>query len=194
MPRTVTYPELVEAVAGRRSARPAGPPLLVAIDGCGGAGKTTLASALARDLRERALAVEVVGVDDFSHAGVETWDHEAFRLEVVGPALAARPFEYRVWRWDAAEPVGVRRVGACDVLVVEGVSSSATAARVPWDVTVWVEASELVRWRRLSARDGDDLAGVWSDSWWPSEQRYVEADDPRVRVTYVIDAEGLDLR
>jgi pantothenate kinase-related protein Tda10 len=58
--------DLLTSIAGQlASPRPAGAPLLVAIDGAGGAGKSTLAACLAKRLRESGIEAEIVHMDDF---------------------------------------------------------------------------------------------------------------------------------
>jgi len=45
-------------------------------------------------------------------------------------------------------------------------------------VRVWVEAPAELRLARGVARDGEDARRTWVDVWMPSEDRYVERDDP----------------
>ena len=63
-------------------------------------------------------------------------------------------------------------------MIVEGVCALHRKLRDAYAVRVWVEASYDVRLARAIARDGEAARSTWVDVWMPSEERYVERDDP----------------
>jgi len=141
---------------------------LVGIGGHGAAGKTTLARAVPR--------AQIVSTDEF-------WNGEAFDLdrlerEVVARLVAGEAATFASYDWTAGEARGSRTVGATGVVIVEGVCALHRKLRDAYDVRVWVEASYDVRLARAIARDGEAARSTWVDVWMPSEERYVERDDP----------------
>ena len=157
--------------------RPARPFTLVGIGGRGGAGKSTLASLVP--------GAQVVSTDEF-------WDGEGFELsrlraEVFEPLLAGGTACYAAWDWAGARPAGARVVSPGGLVVVEGVCALHRMFRDDYDVRVWVEAPYEVRLARGVARDGEAARATWVEGWMPSEDRYVERDDPISCADIVVD-------
>lgn len=157
----------------------------VGVDGLGAAGKSTLAARIAAKAPDSV----VLPVDHFGRATLRGWDRDLFVADVVEPLLAGRPGRYQ--RWDLVTdrgldwvvvPVGVP-------VVVEGVSATDVRLPVPWDVTLWVDLAAEVRRARIVERDPAQLLERWRTDWWPSEQEYVRAQDPRSRVDAVVTSE-----
>ena len=162
------------------AARPSRSFTLVGIGGRGGAGKSTLAARLPD--------AQVVGTDEF-------WDGEEFdlsrlRAEVFDPLLAGRNAEFASWDWPAQRPGERRAVRPSGLVVVEGVCALHRIFRRDYDVRVWVEAPYEVRLARGLARDGEAARRTWVERWMPSEDRYVERDDPIPSAHVVIDGSG----
>lgn len=158
----------------------------VGVDGLGAAGKSTLAAQIVALLPGGV----VVPVDDFGRAGLAGWDIDLFAAQVVEPLLAGRPGRYQ--RWDLVGDAGLDwiEVPVGVPVVVEGVSCTDVRAPVPWDLTLWVEASARDRRSRIAQRDGAALAERWRDDWWPSEERYVRDQRPAERVDVVVVDDG----
>ena len=141
---------------------------LVGIGGHGAAGKSTLARTVP--------GAQIVSTDEF-------WDGEDFNLdrlerEVVAPLTRGGAATFASFDWTAGEPRGSRTVEPTGVVIVEGVCALHRKLRDAYSVRVWVEASYDVRLARAVARDGEDARSRWVDVWMPSEDRYVERDDP----------------
>lgn len=163
--------DLIAAVSSTR------PFVLVGIGGRGGSGKSTLASLIAR--------AQVVGTDEF-------WDGDGFELtrlraEVFEPLLAGRTARYAAWDWAAQSPGGERVVAAEGIVVVEGVCALHRMFRDDYDVRVWVEAPYETRLARGVARDGEAARATWVERWMPSEERYVDRDDPVSCADVIVD-------
>ena len=141
---------------------------LVGIGGHGAAGKTTLARMVP--------GAQIVSTDEF-------WDGEGFDLdrlerEVVAPLARGEAATFASYDWAARETRGSRTVEPTGVVIVEGVCALHRKLRDAYAVRVWVEASYDVRLARAIARDGEAARQTWVDVWMPSEDRYVERDDP----------------
>ena len=73
------------------------------------------------------------------------------------------------------------------MIVIEGVCALHRTLRDAYAVRVWVEAPYELRLARGVARDGEEARSTWVDVWMPSEDRYVEADDPVSCAHLVVD-------
>jgi uridine kinase len=154
---------------------------LVGIGGRGGSGKTALA--------RRFVGAQTVGTDEFWNGS----DFELSRLrrEVVEPLLRGEEARYRGFDWDAKRPFEEERVVRPEgVVVVEGVCALHRMFRDAYDLRIWVEAPREVRLARGIERDGEAARRTWEEVWMPSEDRYVERDDPISAAHLIVDGSG----
>jgi len=126
-------------------------PLVVAIDGYGASGKTTIAGEVASELD--ALTVHT---DEY--------------YEVRDPAGDPHPMA-RYYRWEALrrwalEPGIAQRV---PLILVEGVSSGSPALADLVTRTVFVDTPEAVRLERLHSRIAEE---EWDEEWLAAERAY----------------------
>lgn len=154
--------------------------VLVGIGGHGGAGKSTLANMVP--------GAQVVGTDEF-------WDGSGFEierlaLEVLEPLVRGETAYFASFDWDAGAPGASRTVTPDGIVIVEGVCALHRSLRDAYAVRIWVEAPYDVRLRRGVARDGEDARSTWVDVWMPSEERYVERDDPIPSAHLIVDGSG----
>jgi uridine kinase len=161
---------VLDRVAALIAARPIERPfVLVGIGGRGCSGKTTLARQIP--------SAQVVGTDEF-------WDGAEFELsrlrtEVLDAILRGEPATYDAFSWERQEPVAEPRVVRPEgVIVIEGVCGLHALFRDAYDLRVWVDAPRELRLARAIARDGEGARRIWEEKWLPSEDRYVERDDP----------------
>ncbi len=155
--------------------------VVVALDGPSGAGKTTLADAVASDL-----GCPVVRLEDL-YPG---WDGlaEGVRLlheRVLEPLSRGEVARYRAWDWLASAWGQERTVAPVPLLVVEGCGASAGPAGELAAVRVWLDAPSDVRRQRGLARDGETYAPWW-DSWAAQERALFDADGTRARADLVL--------
>jgi uridine kinase len=148
---------------------------IVAIDGPGGAGK----SSLARWLADRLHAV-IVQTDQFA-----SWDDPvdwwpSLLERVLEPLAAGVRARYQPTSWGGEERAqAVIEPGG--TVLLEGVTASQQAFRPFLAFSIWVEADRAVRLRRGLERDGDDARAQW-ERWMEAEDRYVESERPAERV------------
>ena len=180
-PQPAATPDVVAAVA-RLAATRAGQVRWVGIDGWGAAGKSTLAAAIAAAVPDAV----VVHVDDFASPSVPEWDWTRFNAQLVAPLLDGRAARYQRWNWETDSGADWHPVEPGAVVVVEGVSATRREVRVPWALTVWVDAPREERLRRAVERDGEAMLPRWLDDWLPSEEAYVARENPAGRVDLVV--------
>ena len=181
MAKRVTTGDLIERLAHLREGKRG--TILVAIDGQGGAGKSSLAARIKAELPD----VTTICLDDFGRPGPSGWDHLRFIDQVLDPVLHGRQGRYQRWDWVTDSPAEWHDVPVGGVLVVEGVYASRDEIGHPWDLTVWVEAPFEVRLARGVTRDGEEMRTQWTEVWMPAEDAYVVAQRPHRRADVVID-------
>ena len=165
-------------------------PLLLAVDGRSGSGKTTVA--------ERILAwvpgSAVVHTDDVA------WHHAMFDWSalmsegVLAPLRRGEEVAFRPPPWDArGRPGAVSVPAGCPLVVVEGVGIGRRDLAAFFDALVWVQTDRALAWARGLARDGGGSAqeAFWHE-WEAEEQPFLAADRPWERADVVADgAPGL---
>jgi uridine kinase len=164
---------LISAAAGWRQAVPG--MLVLAIDGHGGSGKTTLAAAVAG-----AAGAALVHTDDFFRSAVAAhgeqrqlesyYDWRRLRAQALEPLRARRGASFRRFDWDRGSGLnGVVTVDPADLIVVEGVFSASAELADQVDRTVFVDTPEPERLRRLRGRIAPE---EWDDDWLRAEREY----------------------
>jgi uridine kinase len=179
--------ETLAAVLGRIGAgvRARRPPAgmrtrIVAIDGLGGAGKSSLAEHLSVALAGAA----IVHTDDFAswHTPLEWWPRliEEFLLPLARNEAAR--FERSKW---GQEDRGWAEVQPADFVILEGVTAAREAFRAYLTYAVWVETPPELRLRRGLERDGQDAREQW-ETWMIREERYRIAERPSETADLVV--------
>jgi uridine kinase len=137
----------------RARSTPRHPTLVVAIDGYGASGKTTLAAEVAGKL-----GAVVLHTDDHFHDARATDD----------PRPMAQYYDWSALRSQAS-------AGAAELVLVEGVSSAAPALADLITHTVFIATPEPVRLERLHARISDE---EWDEEWLAAERAYFRTRPP----------------
>ncbi|NUL47518.1 aminodeoxychorismate synthase component I [Cellulosimicrobium funkei] len=151
-------------------------PLILAIDGRSGAGKTSLAVETAALLRPH-LSVSVFHLDSV-YPG---WDGLAasfpgYLRDVVAPLAAGRTAHWRWWDWTSGARGPADTTAPADVVILEGVGAGHRQARPHVHAVAWVAMEEAERKRRALGRDGETFAAHW-DRWAAQEEDYLAGDD-----------------
>jgi para-aminobenzoate synthetase len=150
-------------------------PVIIAVDGRSGAGKTTLAVELAARLRQHH-KVSLFHLEDI-YPG---WNGlmpgiERYVATVLAPLSAGQAAEWTSWDWERHYDGGLNVTLPADIVIVEGVGAAADAARPMLDAVVWVESPGDDRRRRALTRDGSTYEPYW-DSWAAQEDEWLQAD------------------
>lgn len=165
-------------------ARAHGPRAVVLIDGRSGAGKTTLARAMAALWPASVLHLDSVypgwdGLRAGSDAVVEG---------VLAPRRAAKEGEWREWDWTAQRPGPTHPAPDLERgLIVEGAGILTPRSAALADLRVWVEAPDEVRRQRALARDGDAYRPHW-ERWARQEADHLRRSAPQALADVIVTA------
>ncbi len=179
--------------------------MIVALDGLGASGKSTVADELAATLDRSA----VVRMDDFYCPTAirpkpdkladfpvgSAFDRERLIREVITPFIAGLEVEVRIYDWDLDEVRSGWTVAShTQLLLLEGVYSSSLPLREFLNLAVWFEVPRQARLARAEQRDGHDALPQWLDEWMPQEDRYVLEQAPAQFADIVVDGQSFQLR
>jgi uridine kinase len=171
--------------------------LLVAIDGPGGAGKSTLARVLKEHLKTLGWIVAVVKHDDFylpsdqrenqqTKAIGGDFDWERLRDQVLTPIREGQSAHYQRYDWETDVLAEWRTISDSDVVLVEGVYTMRCELAHLYDLKIWVECPRTIRLARGVARDGEAARAIWEQDWMPKEDDYVKTHLPHERADFSI--------
>ena len=183
-----------------------GAPLVIALDGRSGVGKSTIASQLAV-----VLPATIIPTDDFFAAELTSADWDArspserardaidwqrLRRLVIEPLRAGEPAIWYPFDFAAGEradgsyamsPEPVRREPA-SVIILDGAYSSRPELANLVDCAILVEAPAETRRERLALREADAFLEAWHTRWDAAEEYYFTEVRPRESFDVVVDA------
>jgi uridine kinase len=166
-------------------------PVIIAIDGFGGAGKSTFAKSLKKELR----SATIVEVDDFFLFGVQSdadksnFDRSRLVKQVLEPLKNGKPASYQR-SIDKYNPLsGYLDVPQVDYLILEGVSSFHPDITKYLDYKIWLDIPAEEAKKRMMNRDksqghdhGEELWNHWTDSY----QAYKDLHHPEEAADLVV--------
>ncbi|MGG5255137.1 uridine kinase family protein [Neobacillus sp. SM06] len=170
--------------------------LLIGIDGCGGAGKSTLARNLAKNFTN----CTIVHMDDFYHPSEKIikadpavkpigadFDWERLENQLLLPLTQGQNGSYQRYDWDTDKMAEWHTVPATGIVVIEGVYSTRKELFGFYDLTIWVNTPRETRLKRGLERDGEGARSMWEENWMVSEDLYVKKQQPDQRVNFIVD-------
>lgn len=175
--RTRTYAELAEQILARPPRR--GATRVVAVDGGSAAGKTTIATRLAR-----VLDASLVHSDDVA------WWESFFHWwplmidGVLDPLAAGRRVRYRPPAWDRRDRHGAIEAEPGPAVVIEGVGVSRRELSDHLDVAIWVDTDRQLALERGMGRQGENLE-FWRE-WELAEEDLLDRDRPWERAWLLV--------
>jgi uridine kinase len=170
-------------------------PMVVGIDGCGGAGKSTLAKGVSEAFAGR---VSIVRCDDFyrpligaqyvqltpRQAYENYFDWRRLRDEALMPLRDGKPARYQRYDWAADSLAEWIEIHPREIVIIEGVFSMRPELRPLIDVTIFIETPRDERVRRMSARAQPSTS--WMARWVAAENWYLEHIAPHRHADLVI--------
>lgn len=166
---------------------------LVAVDGAGGSGKTSLVTDMAGQLDNCA----IVHGDDFyrpmsdldrwrldSEAGYHRYfDWQRLQGQVLVPLSAQRAARYQAYDWVSGHLGAWHEVVPGGLVIVEGVYSARPELAPVYDLTVFVDTPREICLQRLKARGSSP---EWTPRWRAAEDHYLHSTQPVARVGLVV--------
>ncbi|MGG0290612.1 AAA family ATPase [Bacillus pacificus] len=176
--------------------------LIIGIDGCGGAGKSTLANKIKRKFS----TVTVVHMDDFyllssqivnehptnKSIGAD-FDWKRLLQEVLDPISNGVEGCYKRYDWETDSLVESHIVPANGIVIIEGVYATRQELAEVYDLKIWVNCPRETRIKRGIARDGEAARDMWENNWMVAEDMYVESYKPHEFADFIIDGTKPDL-
>jgi uridine kinase len=195
MSRGGSTDRVIKAAARWQAAQPG--VLVLAIDGHGAAGKSTIADAVAR-----ATGAALVHTDDFfrappaparlaaadTRAMEDYYDWRRLRAQALEPLRARHAATFRRFDWERGRGLDGRvAVPPSDLILVEGVFSAATELSDLVDRSVFVETPEPERLRRLRRLVRPE---EWDEDWLAAERSYFGRTRPPSSFDLVVPGTG----
>jgi len=164
-------------------------PVLIAIDGGSGAGKTTITSII-----QEWFNATVIHLDDFYSADIpyrkwqdfsitERFDNvfrwEDLKRDVLIPLKSGVAAKYYAFNFDSGRPDGTfdmkeepTLLKSADVLILEGAYSASPHLDDLLDLKILVDVPVEERHYRLNSRESEDFLIDWHEIWDEVEQYY----------------------
>ncbi len=159
-------------------------PILVAVDGRSGTGKSSIAKIIA----ERLGGVEIVA-DNFWVGGTnEEWDKKSpkekaeqaidwkrIRNEVLEPLLAGKPATWRPFDWESGHGQSENALHSepKPLIVLDGAYATRPELQDIIDFSLLVEVpNDISRRTRLVEREGEEYMKDWHNRWDVAEDYY----------------------
>lgn len=170
--------------------------LIIGIDGCGGAGESTLAN----KIKSNFSTVTIVHMDDFYLPSTKIvnenptnksigadFDWKRLLQEVLDPISNGVEGCYKRYDWETDSLVASHIVPANGIVIIEGVYATRQELAGMYDLKIWVNCPRETRIKRGIARDGEAARDMWENNWMIAEDMYVESHKPHEFADVIID-------
>ncbi|AAU17750.1 AAA family ATPase [Bacillus cereus] len=170
--------------------------LIIGIDGCGGAGKSTLAN----KIKSNFSTVTIVHMDDFYLPSAKIvkehptnksigadFDWKRLLQEVLDPISNGIEGCYKRYDWETDSLAESHTISANGIVIIEGVYATRQELAGMYDLKIWVNCPRETRIKRGIARDGEAAREMWENNWMVAEDMYVEIHKPHEFADFIID-------
>jgi uridine kinase len=192
----ISYADLIAQIQARPTPHAT---RIVAVDGCGGAGKSTFGRRLTH-----AAGGTLVQMDDFyrpradqpvecgaSKSPASAYDWPRLNEQVLRPLVAGQAANYQRYDWPSDSLAEWHPIAPGGLVVVEGTYSLYPALRPCYTAAVMVETPREIRLARGIERDGEAMRPQWVEDWMPAEDRYMALYPPQAVADWIVDGGGL---
>lgn len=183
--------------------------LIIAIDGLGGAGKTTISQNLYESLKIKNYNVITLHIDDFIHPKAILynnnykewqcyfnlqWRYDYFLKEIITPIKSGQNFHKNIELYDKNNDtyyLQETNVPIGSIVIVEGVFLQRKELGGIFDYIIYIDVSEETRLNRVIKRDnyiGDEqqILNKYENRYLPAEHKYFSEYTPNIKADYVI--------
>ena len=141
--------------------------ILIAIDGFGGSGK----SSLAKSIKEKFSDTAIVEMDDFYSPKLKGADYERVLNQIIKPLKEGKTADYQIYDWQSNRLILRKSILPRNIVIIEGVYSMKEPLLENYDIKIWVEYSPELGFKRGLERDknqyGVDTTDKWLKDWMP---------------------------
>jgi len=151
-------------------------PVLIGVEGFGGAGKSTLS----RKLKDELGSSHIIQTDDFViqeklalvSPDMECYDLKRLEDSVLIPVTNGKPALYRKLNWDTFELGEPIEVPPVDYLIVEGITAFHPDIAKYYDFKIWVDTPIEVATQRGREKDAGTVNAQHWDLWSKNDLAY----------------------
>lgn len=163
--------------------------VMIAIDGRGGAGKTTLANFLAVKL-----GAEVIHTDDFAdwNTPLEWWPEVITKVFApISNNATTLSYQPTSW-WPDVTKAPIVDMPVSAVMILEGTTSTRKEFDAYIDIRIFVDTPADMCFERgvnrdvMNGRDAEIATKKWKD-WITAENQYFLYDNPKEKANIIID-------
>lgn len=155
-------------------------PVLVAIDGNSGAGKTSLANIIAEKyncnifhMDHFFLTAELRTDTRLKEAGGNV-DYQRFKEEVINGILSQTDLEYKKYNCKTQQFSPAIKVPAKKLNIIEGSYSMHPTLINYYDLKIFLTVDKSLQEKIISKRDGTEMLKRFVEEWIPKENTYFE--------------------
>lgn len=161
-------------------------PFLVAVDGRGGAGKSTLVAFL----KEQNPTLTVLALDDIVHPLFDRRQFKVFAKQVLEPLTKKQKGKYQKFDWVLQKHTDWREVMPQGVILIDGLGSLDQILSDYYDLTIWVDCDKDIAFQRGWERDKHiyhvNTMNEWVKEWIPKQEAYILKQNPQEKAAIII--------
>jgi uridine kinase len=159
--------------------------VLVAIDGNGGSGKTTLSKIIKKSIPN----INIIRRDLYPspYSKDKSFDAKYLRKELLLPLKQRINVSPQIYHWPKKEFVQGGEIVSKGVIILEGTLSMHEDIVDLYDYTIWVECPSEIGMKRALKRDSDAHKDKWINEWVPRMKKYINTQKPAKKANTVID-------